>query len=235
MSPEPTPWDAPGVLIVTGTDTDVGKTVATAVLASALVQRGLDIAVCKPAQTGVAPGEDADVAQVGHLAGLPPERLHEFVRLPEPLAPTTAGRRAGIPLPPVAEHARRIADLATTHEVVLVEGAGGILVGLDAHGAGLLELADALVALGVRPRFVVVARSGLGTLNHTGLTCRAITDCGFPVTGVVVGSWPESPDLAERCNLDELDAVAASPVLAVLPAGLGDRPDLVHLEARKLP
>lgn len=213
--------DLRGIVIVTGTDTDAGKTVATAALASCLDQNRVDVAVCKPAQTGLAPGEPGDVEIAAALAGLPMDRCHELVRLPEPLAPTTAARRAGIVPPSVDELAEQVAALADAHEVLLVEGAGGILVGLDGHGRGLLELADALVACGHAPTFVVVCRGGLGTLNHTQLTCRAITDRGHVVAGVVVGTICPEPDLAERCNLEELSSLTGVPLLAVLPHGLG--------------
>lgn len=226
--------DLDGVTLVTGTDTDVGKTVATAVLAAVLRHRSRDVAVCKPAQTGLASGEPGDVAVVGRLSGLAPARLHEFVRLPEPLAPTTAGRRAGVRLPSVAEHAARIVALASEHPAVLVEGAGGVLVGLDAAGRGLLALADALADAGVRPRFVVVARAGLGTLNHTALTAGAIRAAGHDLAGVIVGAWPERPGLAESCNLAVLPDAADAPLLAVLPAGIGDDPARVAELARGL-
>lgn len=208
-----------GITIVTGTDTDVGKTVATAALAALLQQQGIDFAVVKPAQTGITPAEEGDLAQVGRLAAVPAERLHEWVRLPEPLAPTTAARRAGRAVPSVAEMAERVATLAAAHQALLVEGAGGVLVGLDADGNGLLELAQHLQDAGHRPRFVVVTRSGLGTLNHTALTARAIREAGHDVAGLIVGAWPDEPSLAERCNAVDLPALA--PVLGVLPAGIG--------------
>ncbi|WP_347349345.1 dethiobiotin synthase [Nigerium sp.] len=212
---------AHGITLVTGTDTDVGKTVATAVFASHLAQRGVDVVVCKPTQTGVVGDEPGDAATVVALAGLPSNRVLEFVRLPEPLAPTTAGRRAGVPLPGVAQHAARIARLAEEHEAVLVEGAGGVRVGLDDEGRDLLDLADALAAAGTPCRFVVVARAGLGSLNHTALTCDAIRSRGHEVTRLVVGSLPDEPDLAERCNLSELPQAAGLTTLIALPSGLG--------------
>lgn len=224
------PERLPGITIITGTDTDVGKTVATASLAAWLLAHGTDLVVCKPAQTGMTPGEPGDLAQVGRLTGLGEDRLVEFVRLPEPLAPTTAARRAGRHLPSMREVARLLVGLAEQHEAVLVEGAGGILVGLDEHGAGLLELADALTALGHRPRFVVVARSGLGTLNHTGLTAQAITRAGHELLGQVVGSWPEEPDLATLCNVQDLAGI--TPVLAVLPEGIGEDPQAAAAAVR---
>ncbi|HWD77688.1 MAG TPA: dethiobiotin synthase [Kribbella sp.] len=201
------------ITFVTGTDTDIGKTVVTAALA---VLAGDSVAVVKPAQTGVAPDEPGDLAEVERLSGV--TTLHEGVRLPEPLAPTTAARRAGIELPSVEQYAASIDELARSYDTVLVEGAGGLLVGLDADGNNLADLAEHLTA----PfRFVVVTRAGLGTLNHTGLTVEALRSRGLPVEGLVIGSWPEAPDLAEQCNLEDLPATSGAPILGKIPAGAG--------------
>ncbi|WP_427888874.1 dethiobiotin synthase [Kribbella sp. GL6] len=204
------------ITFVTGTDTDIGKTIVTAALA---VCAGESVAVVKPAQTGVAPDEPGDLAEVGRLSGV--TALHEGVRLPEPLAPTTAARRAGIVLPSVEEYAASIDDLARTYDTVLVEGAGGLLVGLDADGNNLADLAEHLTS----PfRFVVVTRAGLGTLNHTALTVEALRTRELPVEGLVVGSWPDDPDLAERCNVDDLPATAGVPLIGRIPSGVGTWP-----------
>ena len=201
------------ITFVTGTDTDIGKTVVTAALA---VLAGDSVAVVKPAQTGVAPDEPGDLAEVERLSGV--TTLHEGVRLPEPLAPTTAARRAGIKLPSVEQCATSIDELARTYDTVLVEGAGGLLVGLDADGNNLADLAEHLT----EPfRFVVVARAGLGTLNHTGLTVHALRSRGLPVEGLVIGSWPVAPDLAEQCNLEDLPSTSGAPILGKIPADAG--------------
>ncbi len=76
------------VLVVTGTDTGVGKTVATAALACHARLAGIDVAVCKPVQTGSADGDD-DLAEIGRLSGV--AELHGLARLPEPLAPSGGG------------------------------------------------------------------------------------------------------------------------------------------------
>ncbi len=220
-----------GVILVTGTDTGVGKTVATAVLAAAATARGQDVVVCKPAQTGLAPGEPGDAAEACRLSGLDAARARELARLPEPLAPTTAARRAGVRLRSTAEVAEQVAGLATEHDLVLVEGSGGVLVGLDGDGAGLLELADALPGPG---RFVVVARAGLGSLNHTGLTCRAVRDRGHQVVLLVVGAVPEQPGLAERCTLADLPEAAGTDQVVALPEGLGADPARLHQTVRAL-
>ncbi len=204
-------------VVVTGTDTGVGKTVVTAALARGYADRGLRVAVVKPTQTGVLPGEAGDVDVVARLSGVP--HIVEHVRLPEPLAPDTAARRAGTAMPTVQEHANRIADLDA--EVAVVEGAGGLLVRLDDRGGTIADLALASCRADVPVTVVVVARAGLGTLNHAALTVEALRRRGLEPAGLVIGCWPADPDLAERCNLDDLPAVTGLPLLGRIPAGAG--------------
>ncbi|WP_030901545.1 dethiobiotin synthase [Streptomyces sp. NRRL F-5126] len=202
------------VLVVSGTDTEIGKTVVTAAVAAAAAAAGRTVAVLKPAQTGLAPGEEGDVAAAARLAG--GVTAVELARFPEPLAPATAARRAGMaPVAPadVAEAARR---LAADHDLVLVEGAGGLLVRFDEEGGTLADAARLLAA-----SVLVVVRAGLGTLNTTALTAEALRARGVTAPGAVVGSWPATPDLAERCNLADLPAVAGLPLLGAVPHGAG--------------
>lgn len=208
----------PRVVVVTGTDTGVGKTVVTAALAASL-RSHRRVAVLKPAQTGVGPHDPGDADEIRRLSGV--DSVHECVRLRDPLAPTTAARREGVALPTVAAYATTAGALAATHDVVLVEGAGGLLVGLDGQGAGLCELTSALdLPFG----FVVVARAGLGTLNHAGLTVEALRRRALPVLGLVVGSVPKRPGLAEQTNLADLEAVTGVPLVGGVPAGAGSMP-----------
>lgn len=197
------------VVVVTGTDTGVGKTVVTAALACGYVGAGSSVSVVKPVQTGALPGEAADLAEITRLSGV--SDTLELVRLPDPLAPDTAARRAAVRLPPVAEHAAVIAG--QTADVVLVEGAGGLLVRLDSAGGTIAGLALRLVSLTVPVDVVVVVRAGLGTLNHAALTVEALRTRGLPPAGLVIGSWPSDPGLAERCNLDDLPLVTGVPLL----------------------
>lgn len=201
------------VLVVTGTGTEIGKTIVTAAVAAA--HRDLRVAVLKPAQTGLAPGEPGDAAEVARLAGAHVTAV-ELARFPEPLAPETAARRAGLaPVRPyeIAEAAQK---LATEHDLVLVEGAGGLLVRYDGKGATLADAARLMAA-----PVLVVAPAGLGTLNATALTTEALRARGLTCPGVVVGSMPAEPDLASRCNVDDLPVSAGVPLLGAVPAGAG--------------
>ncbi|MGW0737796.1 dethiobiotin synthase [Streptomyces sp. NPDC002851] len=202
------------ILVVSGTGTEVGKTVTTAAVAAAALAAGRSVAVLKPAQTGVGPDEPGDVAEVARLAGA--VTTLELARYPEPLAPETAARRAR--RAPVRPH--EVADaadkLAAEHDLVLVEGAGGLLVRFDAAGSTLADAARLLDA-----PVLVVAAAGLGTLNATALTAEALRARGLTLPGVVVGSLPAAPGLAERCNLEDLPVAAGAPLLGAIPEGAG--------------
>lgn len=204
----------PRVVLMTGTGTEVGKTIATAALATALTARGSDVGVVKPVQTGLLPGEPGDADVVATLAGVTTQEWH---RLRDPLAPDVAAEREGGTLPPVAAHAKRVAGL--DHGLVLVEGAGGLLVHLDQRGGTLADMGTALRYLGVSTGVVLVAAAGLGTLNSVALTAEALAARSLPLLGVVVGDWPAEPGLAERTNLEQLPRVAGAPLLGVIPHG----------------
>jgi dethiobiotin synthetase len=202
------------VLVVTGTDTGVGKTVVTAALATLARARGASVAVVKPGQTGVGPDEPGDVDDVWRLAGV--TDLHELARYPDPLSPAAAARAGGLPPVSMTDASERISALAETRRLVLVEGAGGLLVRYDEDGATIADLARSLAA-----PVLVVARPDLGTLNHTALTLEALAHHGLELGGLVIGAWPDAPDLAMRCNIRDLETIAARPLDGALPAGAG--------------
>ncbi|WP_067697320.1 dethiobiotin synthase [Nocardia jejuensis] len=199
------------LLFVTGTSTDVGKTIVTAALAATARAAGAHVAVCKPAQTGMGPGEPGDLSEIERLSGV--SRTLELARYPDPLAPDTAARRCGAPLLTLAETAAAI-DSCADADLVLVEGAGGLLVRMGEFT--LLDLAQKLDA----PVLLVTA-AGLGTLNHTELTTRTLHAAGVRCAGLVIGSWPETPDLASECNRTDLPAVTGVDIVGTLPSGVG--------------
>lgn len=213
------PRALPSVVIVTGTGTEVGKTVATAALAAMVRSRGSAVAVVKVAQTGVGDGEPGDVDEVRRLVGDIATR--ELVRLGPPLAPDAAARVVGATLPTVAVHARAIGELTETVPIVLVEGSGGLLVRLDQRGGTLADLAVALRYKGVSCGVVLVAAAGLGTLNSAALTAEALRSRDVPLIGTIIGDWPAEPGLAEENNLIDLPAVTGAPLLGRIPMGAG--------------
>lgn len=200
------------VVVVTGTGTGVGKTVVTAAVAALARARGEAVAVVKPAQTGVFPGEPGDVDDVRRLARV--DDVHELARFPDPLAPETAARVAGRPDLSLAAAADAVERLAADRDLVLVEGAGGLLVRFDAAGGTLADLALRLGA-----PVLVVTRADLGTLNHTALTLEALERRGLPLAGLVVGSWPAFPDLACRCDVGDLERIAGRDLDGALREG----------------
>ncbi|MFC1227857.1 dethiobiotin synthase [Streptomyces sp. Sce081] len=205
------------VLVITGTGTEVGKTVVTAAVAATALAAGRSVAVLKAAQTGVRPDEPGDAEEAARLAGA--VTTAEIARYPDPLAPATAARRAG--RAPVRPHevAEAAAKLAAEHNLVLVEGAGGLLVRFDEDGGTLADAAALLSA----PVLVVTA-AGLGTLNVTELTARELRSRGLDPVGLVIGSWPAEAGLATRCNVRDLPEVTGVPLLGAVPAGAAGLP-----------
>ncbi|WP_406095675.1 dethiobiotin synthase [Kitasatospora purpeofusca] len=225
------------VVFVTGTGTEVGKTVATAAVTASALRAGLRVAVLKPGQTGVGPGEPGDAEEVRRLAGPAPDALtlRELARYPEPLAPDTAARRSGLPYLAAEDVAKEVAALAERHDLVLVEGAGGLLVRYDEQGRTLADQARAVRGLGLPAEVLLVATAGLGTLNTTALTAEALAARGLPLLGVVVGAWPDSPGLADRCNLTDLPrAAGGAPLLGALPEHAGRAADFTALAVAAL-
>jgi dethiobiotin synthetase len=206
-----------GVLVITGTGTGIGKTVVTAAIAALAHARGDRVAIVKPAQTGVHPGPGSDVPDaetIERLSGV--ADTHELARFPDPLSPEAAARVSGLPPLDVAGAAEYIGKLAASRDLVLVEGAGGLLVRYDPAGATLADLA----ALCGAPVLVVVA-AGLGTLNHTALTLEALAARRLALAGVAIGSWPREPGLAERENVADLETLVGGPLAGALPDGSG--------------
>lgn len=202
-----------GPVLVTGTDTGVGKTVVTAAIAAAAQAAGLRVAVVKPGQTGTVTGEPSDVDTVRRLAT--PTTARTLASFPEPLAPLAAARVASLEPLELYAVVDAVREEAGKHDLVLVEGAGGLLVPMGLRPSGEpWTLADLAVSLGAPA--VVVTRAGLGTLNHTALTLEALERRAVPA-GVVLGAWPAEPELVHWANLSEL----VPTMVGALPDGAG--------------
>ena len=183
-------------LVIAGTDTDVGKTVV-----SALVTLGLGARYWKPVQCGLDPDSgEGDRERVGRLAELPPDRLlPEAYRLQAPVSPHWAAEREGLTI-----EDQRL-RLPPGDGPLVVETAGGLLVPLRRDRLQI----DQLVAWDLP--VLLVCRSGLGTLNHTLLSLEALTRRGLQVLGLVLNG-PPHPD-----NPITLEQLGRLPVLAELP------------------
>jgi 8-amino-7-oxononanoate synthase/dethiobiotin synthase len=200
---------AAGGLFVTGTDTGVGKTVVSAALARTLGEAGLTVGALKPVQTGTDEGAD-DLAFVVAAGGVEPGLARAPYRFGAPLAPAVAAGLEGSAVDPAAIGAA-FDELRRAADVVVVEGAGGLLVPVtDGISMGGL-------AAGLSLPVVVVARPGLGTLNHTALTVAAARGLGLTVLGIVLSGFPAVPGPAEATNPAVLERLAGVPLLGCLP------------------
>lgn len=180
-------------LLVTGTDTGVGKTMIAAALVTALRARGLHALGFKPAETGVGDDNPADSEVLALASGEQTALARPLLQLREPLAPAVAAERAGITLNP-DDIESRIRRLRQDGYTLVVEGAGGVMVPLN-WDYTVLDLAQACDL-----DAVVVARPGLGTLNHIAMTVLMLRSHQIPIRGIVLNGRSATPDLAESTN-----------------------------------
>lgn len=198
-------------IALTGTDTGVGKTFATAALAQAFLLSGRSVAVVKPIQTGSETDEPTDADEINRMLGA--NVAEEWQRLALPLAPETIAHETGAALTPVAELVERLRTIEA--DVVIVEGAGGVMVGLDAAGGTIADLAQLWDA-----EVVVVTRDTLGTLNHTGLTVEHLRGRGLePV--LVVGA-----DTGNQRNHRDMVRLSGAPLIGSVPRGNPESADI---------
>jgi len=203
-------------LFITGTDTGVGKTLVAGAIAYRLRRQGYRVGVFKPVATGCVSSREglvsADAEFLAHCAEseFSLEQINP-VRYPEPLAPWVAAERAGRGIDWVALHLA-YKNIAGASEVMVVEGIGGVLVPLERETM-VLDMMKAL-----RLAVVVVARAGLGTINHTLLTIHACRTAGLDVAGIVINRYDASTaGLAEENNPRVLQELTKLPVLCVIP------------------
>jgi dethiobiotin synthetase len=207
-------------LLITGTDTGVGKTFVAAGLAHSLVAEGIDVGVMKPAETGHEPADgpwprDAKTLAAASQCGDPPDIVVPYVFTP-PVAPLVAARRSGRVI-----EVERLADIferiSARHDFVLVEGAGGLAVPLAEFGEAdrLFDFADLARLLDIG--LLVVARAHLGTLNHTALTIEYARRRRVPVVGVVVNGLDRSlGDASAIDNPELIEEMGQVPVLGII-------------------
>jgi dethiobiotin synthetase len=216
MESAPTDSTVTRSLLITGTDTGIGKTTVTSAIAAALRRRGCNIGVMKPVETGCEPGADgsllpADGVQLRWAADREAEPLAAVCpyRFRAPLAPSVAARREGAPLD-LAAVVGAVRGMMARYAPLLVEGAGGLLVPLtdSATFADLARTCDL--------RLLVVVGNRLGAINHARLTLDWARNGGLPVAGYVVNTLRPEADLAARTNIDTLRELLG-PALGVMP------------------
>jgi len=216
-------------IFVTGTDTGVGKSRVAAAIARLLKNRGVDVGVMKPVESGVADttGLGDDGALLSWAAGVddPIELICPY-RLQHPVAPAVAASREQVRIVPGL--LREAFDaLASRHDYLIVEGAGGLMTPL-AGGHLVADLARQLPL-----PLLVVARTGLGTLNHTLLTLLAAAQHELTVAGYILNGLPANPGLAEESAPHTMASLTAADLLAVTPqvAGADAREQVLQLVA----
>jgi dethiobiotin synthetase len=201
-------------VFVTGTGTEVGKTVVAAALARTLHADGRSVAIFKPCVTGLEEDGESDHQLLRRAAGSSQgdEEIAPY-RYDPPASPHLAAALAGEEIDP--ERLRTAAAAAAAAaEAIVCEGVGGLLVPL-APGYLVRDLA---VELGYP--LVVVSAPGLGTINHTLLTLEAARTAGLEVAAVVLTPWPERPSTIERSNHETIEALTTVPVLTLPPLNL---------------
>lgn len=213
-----------GNLAVVGTDTGVGKTVVTAGLVGKLRDEGVDARAIKPCQTGYPPDDDAGF--VAEACGTAAAAIC-LRRLNPPLAPEVAADQEGVPLS-YAELLTGCEQALADAECGIVEGIGGLRVPL-AEGR---EVIDFVADLDLPT--VVVARSGLGTLNHTALTVEALRGREIPVLGIVLNKY-EGATVAERTNPAVMEQMTDLPVQTLPPLDMTDPTAAINTAMEHLP
>ena len=208
-------------LFITGTDTGVGKTYVATGLADAMRRMGIDVGVMKPAESGcsIRRGQLVPVDALSLLkasgAGDPLDLVNPY-RFREPLAPAVAAERSAvaISIPLIVRSFRR---LAARHDLMFVEGAGGILVPL----AGRMTFLD--LAKRLELPALIVSRPGLGTINHTLLTVLALRSQNVPVAGIVINDCKGGrTGVAELTSPAVIERLAGVPLIGRIRKGQKD-------------
>jgi dethiobiotin synthetase len=203
-------------VFVTGTGTEVGKTVVAAVIARTLAAAGRDVAVFKPVVTGLDDPGEPDHTLLRRAADC--EQSDEEIapyRYGPPASPHLAAELAGEEIDP-----QRLRDAAAaagrSSEILVCEGVGGLLVPL-APGYLVRDLA---ADLGLP--LAIAASPGLGTINHTLLTIESARAGGLEVAAVVLTPWPQTPSPVEESNRQTIASVGEVDVRTLPSIDLGD-------------
>lgn len=200
---------------ITGTDTDIGKTALSALLLAELRRRGLNAAPMKPAQTGcendTVPDLDYSLSMAGMSVSPENYSLMSPCRFEPACSPHLAAELAGteIQLKTLTDAAR---ELAAAYELILPEGAGGILVPINRRETML----DLMKALGLP--VLLAARPGLGSVNHTLLSIQALRDAGLDLAGIVlIESKPAQHGFIEDDNITTIEQFGHISILGTIP------------------
>lgn len=201
---------------ITGTDTGVGKTSITAALARAFKEAGDNTGVMKPVETGCVLRDGSlvpqDAVRLKQAAGADdPLDLINPYRFSPPLAPYIASMMEGVEID-LELIAGRFAQLSQRHDIMFVEGAGGLLVPVT----GNKTIAD--LALKLEIPVVIIANSRLGVINHTLLTAYCARDMGLEIKGIILNNTaPDTDDISRDLNLVEIERLTGLTVFGEIP------------------
>ena len=194
-------------IFITATDTGVGKTVTTYVLGVLLKAQGFDVGVMKPVQCA---GKDAQFLKKALAIKDELSLINPFYA-PEPLSPHLALRRAKISFDKKRVQGC-LKELQRRHEIVLVEGAGGLMVPLSNGYYNADLIAD------LKAEVIIVARLGLGTINHTLLTINEIKRRGLKIKGIIFcQTKPTKKGVPESTNPQEITKLSKENILGIIP------------------
>jgi dethiobiotin synthetase len=211
----------PQSLFVTGTDTNVGKTICTALLALHFMQQGADVGIMKPVASGceIQNGEltNDDARWLKEITGVRDEmKLINPMRYVEPLAPLMAARRNHESTTDVLQKCHEAyAELARRHEVVIVEGVGGWMVPLAHLESTFSDCSDLVKTLQLP--IVTVSRRILGTINHSLLTWRAINPQQMLGWMFCDATPVDSDDIAAQTSPELIAEISELPIIAQVP------------------
>jgi dethiobiotin synthetase len=218
------PVTIPGIFI-TGTDTDVGKTVVAGAIADWFRRCHLRVAVCKPLATGCEHRREGLVSTDAELLAYCADAKFPLdviapQRWAEPLAPAVAAERAKAPVD-WESVGRSLRLMSAESDVIVVEGIGGLMTPIDPRHT----VCDLIGWLGLP--VVIVAKAGLGTINHTLLTLGALRESGATIAGVVINRYPmDVASIAEETNPRAIERWGKTSVLCAVPAETFEPPKL---------
>ncbi|MGO4887572.1 dethiobiotin synthase [Anaerobacillus sp. MEB173] len=220
---------------ITGTDTDIGKTLSTTLLTAYFHRQGKNVIPYKPVQSGAVEYDGKLVAPDVQLYQLVLPSLNEAdgctYLLKKPSSPHLAAREEQVHIQPesILKHYQKLQRL---YEVVLVEGAGGLIVPMNDTGYCVIDLIEEM-----RLPVILIARAGLGTINHTVLSIMALRQRGIPIAGIILNRVQKGDSIIEEDNQKVIEQLTNVPILGVIPyienieQTLQDEQYLAHLFA----
>jgi len=200
----------PKSIFITGTDTSVGKTVVTASLAYCLCNKLEKVSVVKPVQTGTSSQRILDIEFIYKV--LNKEFIfsdHCYYRFADPLSPKAASDLSKTKIDVQSLKSKIIMQIKS-NDITIIEGAGGLLVPLNADFL-MVDLAKDLES-----PIIIVTRPGLGAINHTLLTVESAKKRGLEILGIVINNFPLSPGDCEKTNPAEIIRLTGLPVIGVI-------------------